>query len=124
MDAGDLIQSCSLRRLDAIRNSRNTGSHPLQGVPKEDLKKKVERVDNSRVKFVKLARKHKRPLELPMFDSPEEEDLHAVTKWEISIAQMAIEVGCRVLKTVPYEPVGHHYRWNLGSAPATIWEIV
>ena len=77
--------------LDAIRNSRNIGSHPLQGVPKEELKKKVERVDHSRVEFGKLAKKHKRPLEPPMFDSPEEEDLHAVTKWEISIAQMAIE---------------------------------
>ena len=77
--------------LDAIRNSRNTGSHPLQGVPKEELKKKVERMDHSRVEFGKLARKHKRPFEPPMFDSLEEEDLHAVTKWETSIAQMAIE---------------------------------
>ena len=76
--------------LDAIRNSRNTGSHPLQGVPKEELKKKVERVDHSRVEFGKLARKHKRPFGPPMLDSPEEEDLHTVTKWEISIAQMAI----------------------------------
>ena len=69
--------------MDAIRNSRNTGSHPLQGVPKEELKKKVERVDHSRVEFGKLVRKHKRPFEPPMLDSPEEEDRHTVTKWEI-----------------------------------------
>ena len=77
--------------LDVIRNSRNTGSHPLQGVPKEELKKKVERMDHSKVEFGKLARKHKRSFEPSMFDSPEEEDLHTVTKWETSIAQMAIE---------------------------------
>ena len=47
-------------------------------------------MNNSRVEFGKLARKHKRPFELPMLDSPEEEDRHTVTKWEISIAQMAI----------------------------------
>ena len=76
--------------LDAIRNSRNTGSHPSQGVPKEKLKKKVERMNNSRVEFGKLARKHKQPFEPPTLDSLEEEDRHTVMKWEISIAQMAV----------------------------------
>ena len=77
--------------MDVIRNSRNTGSHSLHGMPKEELKKRVKQMAHSKAEFGRLSKKHKRPFGPLMFSSHGQEDLHTVTKWEISIAQMAIE---------------------------------
>ena len=76
--------------MDVIRDSRNTGSHSLRGMPEEELKRKVEQAERAKAEFHRLARKHKRPFKPPTFASPTDVDLHTVTKWEIGIAQMAI----------------------------------
>ena len=76
--------------VEALRTSRNVGSHPLYGVPQDGLDKKKKEMHDARAKFDKLAQKHKRPFGPPRFASPAQEDLHKATKWVIRISQMAV----------------------------------
>ena len=74
--------------LDVLRNHRNLGAHMTKGLPPAVVEKKRRRGDALMANFDRLANTHRRPLWPPIASS--KADSHFTTKWESSLAHMAV----------------------------------
>ena len=75
--------------VDVLRNSRNVGAHPLDGLPLVEINRKIALGEKRAAEFNRLAERHKRPLWPPIVSSSRA-DYHAIVRWESSIAHMAV----------------------------------
>ena len=78
-----------LAAVSVLRNNRNIGSHPLTGLPWEEIEKKSLESMKQTTEFRRLAKKYGRPL-WPSIVLSSRACHHTATRWEYSIARMAI----------------------------------
>ena len=78
-----------LAAVSVLRNNRNIGSHPLMGLPGDEIEKKSLETMKQINEFQRLAKKYKRPL-WPSVVFSSQVYHHTAIRWDYSIARMAI----------------------------------